>query len=552
MARIVLLTEPESVTFEIKKSPFIMGRQPDCDLQVDSGQVSRMHAQIIIRGDTFLLEDLKSGNGTFLNGKPLEKGQICPIPLQDGDRIKLGPIKLRFELVASQKGSESDDAGVAFSDNNSSTIMGSAAARGFGLFEVRPEEKLKGILKINQALAGQVELSKIAPLILDTLFDIFPQADRGTILVKMGTSERLVPIAQKQRADGNDESVRLSRTIIMKVLEDRTGILSADAVNDARFNASESISNLELRSMMCVPLLDLSGKPFGIINLDTQNPMKLFTEGDLELLLAVASQAANSYENVRLLKSYLDKQKQDEEMRIAMHVQKALLPESLPAVPGYSFYASYDAAQAVGGDYFDCFLTGTNKICISFGDVAGKGVPGALIMSRISSVVQNTLSFTDDVAVAIDRINRHMCHNMAAGRFVTYTLGVIDLSTNRISLANAGHYAPLIRKTNGELELFGSETVGIPLGIMDDYAYEVVEREIAPGELFLLRTDGVDEAMAPDNSLYSTEKVLDFMKNGSTNPEELGKSLLADVRRHANGRPQNDDIAIMTFGRLME
>ena len=184
--------------------------------------------------------------------------------------------------------------------------------------------------------------------------------------------------------------------------------------------------------------------------------------------------------------------------------------------------------------------------------MAGKGVPGALIMSRISSVVQNTLSFTDDVAVAIDRINRHMCHNMAAGRFVTYTLGVIDLSTNRISLANAGHYALLIRKTNGELELFGSEAVGIPLGIMDDYAYEVVEREIAPGELFLLRTDGVDEAMAPDNSLYSTEKVLDFMKNGSTNPEELGKSLLADVRRHANGRPQNDDIAIMTFGRLME
>ncbi|MEI7701548.1 MAG: FHA domain-containing protein, partial [Planctomycetia bacterium] len=205
MARIVLLTEPESVTFEIKKSPFIMGRQPDCDLQVDSGQVSRTHAQIIIRGDTFLLEDLKSGNGTFLNGKPLEKGQVCPIPLQDGDRIKLGPIKLRFELVASPKGSESEDAGVAFSDNNSSTIMGSAAARGFGLFEVRPEEKLKGILKINQALAGQVELSKIAPLILDTLFDIFPQADRGTILVKMGTSERLVPIAQKQRADGNDE-----------------------------------------------------------------------------------------------------------------------------------------------------------------------------------------------------------------------------------------------------------------------------------------------------------------------------------------------------------
>lgn len=550
--RIVLLTEPEPVTFDVRKTPFVLGRQPDCDVQVESGQVSRTHAQIVLQGEQYFLEDLKSGNGTFLNGKLLEKGQVCPTPLQDGDRIKLGPIKLRFEGGVAGKHQPGGDEGVAFSDGSSSTIMGSASARGFGLFEVRPEEKLRGILRINQALAGQVELSKIAPLILDTLFDIFPQADRGTILVKTGAAARLVPIAQKRRTEGNDESVRLSKTIIMKVLEDRTGILSADAVNDERFSASESISNLELRSMMCVPLLDLSGQPFGIINLDTQNPVKLFTEGDLELLLAVASQAANSYENVRLLKSHLDKQKQDEEMRIAMHVQKALLPESLPEVPGYRFFASYDAAQAVGGDYFDCFLIGDNqdKICISFGDVAGKGVPGALIMSRISSVVQNTMTFTNDVSVAIERINRHMCHNMAAGRFVTYTLGVIDLKSHRISLVNAGHYAPLIRRANGELESFGADSVGIPVGIMEDFQYDVVERAIEPGDLFLLRTDGVDEAMAPDNSLYTTERVVEFVRHGAADAEALGKALLADVRRHANGRAQNDDIAIMTFSRL--
>lgn len=550
--RIVLLTEPEPVTFDVRKTPFVLGRQPDCDVQVESGQVSRTHAQIVLQGEQYFLEDLKSGNGTFLNGKLLEKGQVCPTPLQDGDRIKLGPIKLRFEGGVAGKHQPGGDEGVAFSEDSSSTIMGSASARGFGRFEVRPEEKLRGILRINQALAGQVDLSRIAPLILDTLFDIFPQADRGTILVKTGPAARLVPIAQKRRTEGNDESVRLSKTIIMKVLEDRTGILSADAVNDERFSASESISNLELRSMICVPLLDLSGQPFGIINLDTQNPVKLFTNEDLELLLAVASQAANSYENVRLLKSHLDKQKQDEEMRIAMHVQKALLPETLPEVPGYRFFASYDAAQAVGGDYFDCFLIGDNqeKICISFGDVAGKGVPGALIMSRISSVVQNTMTFTNDVSVAIERINRHMCHNMAAGRFVTYTLAVIDLKSHRISLANAGHYPPLIRRANGELESLGADSVGIPVGIMDDFQYEVVERVIEPGDLFLLRTDGVDEAMAPDNSLYTSERVVEFVRHGAADAEALGKALLADVRRHANGRAQNDDIAIMTFSRL--
>ena len=86
---------------------------------------------------------------------------------------------------------------------------------------------------------------------------------------------------------------------------------------------------------------------------------------------------------------------------------------------------------------------------------------------------------------------------------------------------------------------------------MDEYEYDVVERQIEPGDLFLLRTDGVDEAMAPDGSLYSSEKVLEFVTKGAANSAQLGRDLLADVRRHANGRPQNDDIAIMTFGRTL-
>lgn len=548
MARIVLLKDGQSFPYELKKFPARMGRHPDCDVQVDSNMVSRFHAQIVQIENRIMLEDLNSGNGSFLNGKQLEKNQ--PYPLRNNDRIKLGPIKFRFEDDEENGSSISAVPGVDVSDGSTSTIMGTASAKGFGVFEVRPEEKLKGILKINQSLAGLVELSNIAPRILDTLFEIFPQADRGTILMKEGSAKRFIPCAQKRRQEGDDESVRLSKTILERVLSDRAGILSADAANDSRFSASESISSLTIHSMMCVPLLNMEGEPFGIINLDTQNPMKRFTDEDLELLLAVANQAAHSYENVRLLQSHLDKQKQDKEMRIASQVQRALLPDSLPAVTGYRFYASYDAAQAVGGDYFDCFMIGEDKVCISFGDVAGKGVPGALIMSRMSSVVQNTMSFTDDVALAIQRINSHMCHNMVEGRFVTYILGVIDLKTNRITLANAGHMSPLIRKPDGSVEEFDDSTIGIPVGIMDGYPYEVVERDIEAGEMFVLITDGVDEAMDPDGGLYTKERVRDFVRDGSPDPEELGRALLTDVRRHANGRAQNDDITIMTFGRL--
>lgn len=550
MPRLVLLKEGQAIPFDLTAWPVRLGRHPDCTVQLDSNMVSRFHAQLVRKGDKVLLEDLESGNGSFLNGKQLAPS--TPTALKDGDRIKLGPIKLRFE---DETGTSTDSQfgstiGLELNDDASSTIMGSAAAGGYGLLDVRPEDKLKGILKINRALAGTVQVQDISPKILEALFEIFPQADRGSILMKDDPNMPLKPVAQKLRDQGSDESVRLSRTILERVLEEKAGILSADASSDQRFSASESISSLTIHSMMCVPLLDHQEQPFGVINLDTQNPMKRFNDDDLQLLLAVASQAANAYENARLLISFLEKQKADKEMSIAMGVQRALLPEKLPTVEGYQFYASYDAAQAVGGDYFDCFMIGEDKVCVSFGDVAGKGVPGALIMSRIASAVQNTMSFTDDVGLAIQRINAHMCHNMVEGRFVTYILGVIDLKTNIITLTNAGHMSPVIKKLDGSIEEFSDDIIGIPIGIMDGYPYEVVQRQIDPGDIFTLITDGVDEAMDPDGNLYSKDRVVEFIRNGSRDPEQLGKDMLADVRSHANGRAQNDDITIMVFGRL--
>ncbi|MCH2201568.1 MAG: SpoIIE family protein phosphatase [Fuerstiella sp.] len=550
MARLVLLLDGKATSYELTLLPVQLGRHPDCDIHLDSGMVSRFHAQLNRDENRYLLEDLGSGNGSFLNGRQLDAN--TPQELRNGDRIKLGPMKLRFENdVSNQAGTDTFEltTGIELDDGDTSTILGSAAANGYGFLEVRPEDKLRGILKINEALSRTVELSSIAPRILDTLFDIFPQADRGMIMIKNDPGAPLIPVAQKHRDDSVDDSVRMSRTILDRVLNERKGILSADAASDSRFSASESISSLTIHSMMCVPLLNLEEDPFGVISLDTQNPLTRFTEDDLQLLLAVATQAAHSYENTRLLVSHLEKQKQDKEMGVARNVQRALLPDQLPEVNGYRFYASYDSAQAVGGDYFDCFQISDTKVCVAFGDVAGKGVPGALIMSRISSVVQNTLSFTDDVSVAIRRINDHMCHKMVEGRFVTFILGVLDLGENTFTFANAGHMSPLVRRNSRTVDEVNDASIGIPVGIMQDYPYEVEKHNIEPGDTWVLITDGVDEAMDPESNLYSKDRVRAFVDSSRHTPEELCKALLADVRTHAAGRPQNDDITIMVFGR---
>jgi sigma-B regulation protein RsbU (phosphoserine phosphatase) len=300
---------------------------------------------------------------------------------------------------------------------------------------------------------------------------------------------------------------------------------------------------------MCVPLLGLDGEPLGIINIDTQNPVKQFREDDLDLLMAVAGQAALSYENARLVVSYTEKQKQDNEMQIAAGVQRALLPEHLPQVPGYEFSALYESAQAVGGDYYDCLLLPGERVALAFGDVAGKGVPASLVMSRLSSVVQCTMEFVADVGEAAARINEHMCSHAVEGRFVTFTLAIIDLAANNVSLIIAGHMSPMIRRCDGTIEEFSEEAIGLPLGVVSGMSYEVLKRTIHPGETIVIYTDGVSEAMNPAGDLYGTERLRETVARNPSEPAKLGQAILADVKRHAGGREQNDDITLMVYGR---
>ena len=559
MAKLVLLHEGQAIPHSVVEVETVIGRHPDCTIQLQSNAVSRRHAKISKDAEGYFIEDLKSGNGTFVNGKQIGGRTV----IGNQDRVKLGPLLLRFECAAAAAPAPTmpapepepvDNFGstVEFTpeDVDEATIMGSVGTGGgFGMLEVEPQAKLKAIIDITRALTGETDLDNLLPKVLDTLFEIFPQADRGCILLKDDKTGEIVPRTFKHRRKNEDATVKLSRTILKKVLTDKEGILSADATNDDQFDASESISNLAIRSMMCVPLLDKNGEPIGVLNIDTQNPLTQFTNQDIEILMTVAGQAALTYDNARLMKTWMEKQKQDGEMRIAMDVQRALLPDKPPEIDGYSFFASYDAAQAVGGDYYDIFMLDEDLVCLSFGDVAGKGVPGALIMSRISSCVQNTMDFLHEVEPAIVKINNHMCANMVEGRFVTYLLIILDTKNHKMTMVNAGHMSPMIRKADGSVEEFDDELTGLPIGVLEDYPYEVSERDVNPGELFTLFTDGVDEAMNPEGELYTLERMREFVLNGPTNAEDLGKSLLADVRRHANGRPQNDDITIMTFSR---
>ena len=559
MAKLIQLLQGIATTIELTGDDLIIGRLGDCGLQIHDGLVSRKHARIFKKGQTYFVEDLGSFNGTIINARKIE-GSVA---LKNEMQFKIGPAIFRFEdfaelrphqdpvvarnLAAAATGGTLK---VEVDDDEGPSHFQTSHTTGLGTLNVNPEAKLKAVLEISRALAGAVELDLILPKILDALFQIFPFADRGCVLIMDKALGKMVPRATKHRRSNQDETVKLSRTILRKVLEEKTGILSGDAPNDPRFNSSESI-HLLIRSMMCVPLIGLDGIPIGVINIDSQNTFNQFTEGDLDLLMVVAGQAAMCYEQANLLVTAMEKQKQDKEMQIASEVQRSLLPTALPQISGWEFFASYDSAQEVGGDYYDAFFVdGGKKVCLAFGDVAGKGVPASLIMSRIATIVTNVMAFVGDVQEAVQRINHQMCTRAVDGRFVTFILCVIDVTSGEMTIAIAGHMPMMIRKNDGTIVEFGDEIVGVPIGVIDDFPYEIATRVILPGETCVIYTDGVSEAMNPANDLYGVDRLRQRMQQSTGgNAEELGQVILDDVRQFADGRAQNDDITIMVFGR---
>ena len=248
------------------------------------------------------MQDLRSIGGTFVNR--IKVSPNAPVLLADGDSIRIGPYKLRFHDENKHRNRQTLDqlAALAIDDDQQSSIQKSVLTSGYGLASVRPEDKLNGILKINEALAGNVDLHAICPRVLETLFEIFPQADRGAILLLHGEENELQPVTHRHRQPGDSAPVRISRTILNNVLSECSAILSENTALDPRVTDSESLSAQTVRSTMCAPMQGVDGKPFGVVSLDSQDPRKQFSSDDLHLLVAVASQASHAFENARLMK----------------------------------------------------------------------------------------------------------------------------------------------------------------------------------------------------------------------------------------------------------
>jgi len=277
-----------------------------------------------------------------------------------------------------------------------------------------------------------------------------------------------------------------------------------------------------------------------------------FRPDDVQILASVANQVSLVIEYVGLHKRILRQSKLQREMDFAEEVQRDFLPETMPELLGYRFWSYYLAAGKVGGDYYDFLCLPNGKRVVLLGDVSGKGVPAALRMARASNVCKVALlSYPDDLARAMSDINREFCSASRKAAFMTLAVCVIDPETHEITIANAGHPSPLVRRVDGTVDkLVDREASGCPLGVLTDCQYKTTTETLGPGEIVVLYSDGITEARNSDGGLYSIERLrrqVSAMKGKG--PAETGRALMEDVRRHAGDREQNDDIALVVLGR---
>ena len=214
--------------------------------------------------------------------------------------------------------------------------------------------------------------------------------------------------------------------------------------------------------------------------LDTSD-RRQFNEDDLDVLAAVASQAAISIQNASMLESLLERERLNRDLKIAEQVQKRFLPQGVPSVPGYEFFAHYQPTYEVGGDYYDFVPLPGDRMAMALGDVSGKGVAAALMMAKFSGDTRYCILTENGPATTAARLNSLLCAAGIEDKFITLGLCVLDATTRKLTLTSAGHTPVIIRRADGRAEEVGQEVSGLPLGIMEDSVYEQTDVQLRPG-----------------------------------------------------------------------
>jgi sigma-B regulation protein RsbU (phosphoserine phosphatase) len=531
----------------VTQSPYLIGRGAETGnhLQLSDRRISRNCAAIVIEANKYYIEDRGQRRGLFVNGEKVESRE-----LQDSDVINFG-VDDSYEIIyrsAAPPGEDSIPQLLTRMEHiTGSDAVGSAGVR---------LSKLDQLLAATALLHSQLPLDEVLGMMLNHAISVM-DADRGVLLEADEKGALHVRLAR--RSGGlrlPPESLAPSQTAIQLALRNQQAVITEDlAQAEMDLQAAQSIVAQRLRAVVVIPLYAFShakteesivnlkrGQFLGVLYLDSRRPAA-FSKLDRQLLDAFTDQAASILDNARLVARERERQRMEQEINIARDIQQNLLPRNFRDYSYLSVVGCNFPCFSVGGDYFDVFPLGERRTAFLIADVSGKGLGAALLTSMLQGVISG-MTLGTDPALLFNHLNRFLCNHAEVGRYATMFFGILD-EQGALDYINAGHPSPILIRRNGSADEAFTEG-SFPVGLVPEAEYATARVKLEPGDTLVLFSDGVTEAMDPQEDMFGMPRLVKLLTGHNETPlDELQKVVLEAVENFARGTSQADDLTLL-------
>jgi sigma-B regulation protein RsbU (phosphoserine phosphatase) len=527
----------------ITQTPFMIGRGAETGnhLQLSDRRISRNCAAVVIEANRFYVEDRGQRRGLFVNGEKVESRE-----LQDGDAISFG-LDDSYEIIF-RSNSGANETSLPNLLTRIEHITSSEPTGG-GLL------KLKRLLEATSLLHSQLPLDVVLGHMLDHAVSV-TDADRGLLLEADVLGALKVKLAR--RSGGlrlPPESLTPSQTAIQLALKQQSPVITEDlAQAEMDLQAAQSIVAQRLRAVVVIPLYAMTrantqesmvnvkrGDFLGVLYLDSRRPAA-FSKLDRQILDALAADAASILDNARLVERERERQRMEEQINIARDIQQALLPRDFREFPHLAVNGYNLPCLSVGGDYFDVFPISEGRTAFLIADVSGKGLGAALLTTMLQGAL-SAMTLGTDPARVFNHVNRFLCGHAEVGRYATMFFGIID-DDGHLEFINAGHPSPFLIRNGVAEEAFTEGS--FPVGLVPEAEYTAACLKLEPGDTLVLFSDGVTEAMDPNDELYGVPRLKQVLTGLAECPlEEIQKCVLESVENFARGAHQADDLTLL-------
>ena len=407
-------------------------------------------------------------------------------------------------------------------------------------------KQLSALFDATRLLNSTLDLAELLELILKIAREEV-DADRGSVFLVDKRNQHLWSIVA-QGLESQEIRLPIGTGVAGSVAASGTPINVPDAYALPIFDSSfDKKFGYRTRSLMCMPIRHKNGEIVGVIQLLNKQPNGAFTAEDQDFLDKLSGHMAMALENARLHRAALEKQRIERELEMARGIQRSLLPEAPPIVPGYELAVCNQPCYEVGGDYYDFLSLGPQTLLLVVADVEGKGVASAMVMSNLQATLRALVTHLHSLEVLALSLNEMIFNDTKSRKFLSVFLGLLDTRRNGLHYINAGHVPPIVVDgETGEYRLL--QEGGTVVGLFPDAEYSRGSCRLQPGDIFVACTDGITEPCDLDEEEYGTERLAQCVSRHRHKPaQEIIDAVLEELEEFARGGVHIDDKVLMVM-----